>query len=363
LVTKPDDRDARRGTLESCRFDRAARAGETLRKPPWSPPLPNTDDTPAPRSTPRPRFQPSLLGEADAPGRSGPNSDLGQMRMLDELEAVVRPRAAAQASPVKGWLLGLLGTGVVLAAAAWWWNQQGGAARTPQVKALAVKPVPAAPLAAPVLAVQSPPTDAASAPARIETVAAALAATSPAPQPAPVPEPIEAAVRPAPVAAPATRPAAARVPSAAVAKAEPKAAAEKVTTVITPSGKWTVTVADVAPAPNARAAAPVPAPKDKMLASPAAAVARTSATNAANATTGEKADDADVLLLSALLAHVSRADTNGALPEQDRLTIAQLVKRCDARATEEARECRRRICEGYWGKAEACPAPATPKKG
>jgi hypothetical protein len=70
-----------------------------------------------------------------------------------------------------------------------------------------------------------------------------------------------------------------------------------------------------------------------------------------------------VLLLSALLAHVSRGDANRALPEQDQLTIAQLVKRCDARAADEARECRRRICEGYWGKADVCPAPAAPKKG
>lgn len=115
--------------------------------------------------------------------------------------------------------------------------------------------------------------------------------------------------------------------------------------------------ADEAQAAKPRGATAAPKPNDKALASPAASVAR------ADAARNPKADDADVLLLSALLAHVSRTDANGALPEQDQITIAQLVKRCDARAPDEARECRRRICAGYWGKAEACPAPATPKKG
>lgn len=309
--------------------------------------MPNTDDTPAPRSTARPRFQPSLLGEADTSGRSAPNSDLGQMRMLDELEAVVRPRAPVSASPVSGRIVALLGAVVVLAAAAWWWNHPGNAVPAPLSKTLAVKSAPAA------LAVQSAAADAASAPARIETIAVAAA---PAPAPAQTTEPAETAVRPLPGAAPVARPAL-RAATVAVAEAEPKAAAEKVTTVVTPSGKWTVTVADEVPATKARVTAVAPTANDTSLASPAAAVAR------ANTTQSAKADDADVLLLSALLAHVSRTDAKGALPEQDQLTIAQLVKRCDARATEEARECRRRICEGYWGKAEACPAPVTPKKG
>lgn len=323
--------------------------------------MPNTDDTPAPRSTPRPRFQPSLLGEADPSSRSGPNSDIGQMRMLDELEAVVRPRAAVRASPVNGRVLGWLAAGVALAAAAWWWNPQGSTARPPLPKTLAVGSVQAKPslvvVASPALAAApavlsaptalSAPADAASAPARIETIAAAAAD--------PVPT-VEPAVRPVPGGAPATRPGA-RAEVVALAKTEPKAAAGKVTTVVTPSGKWTVTVADEAPAMKTLGAGAGPGPSAGALASPAASVGR------AEAAKSPKTEDADVLLLSALLAHVSRADANGNLPEQDQLTIAQLVKRCDVRATEEARECRRRICEGYWGKAEACPAPVNSKKG
>jgi hypothetical protein len=328
-------------------------------KPPWSPPLPNTDDTPAPRSATHPRFQPSLLEGADTPGRAGPNSDVGQMRMLDELEAVVQPRAAVRASPVSGRIVALLGAGVVLAAVAWWWNHQGNAVQQPQPKAVAIgaalpKPgqvavaspaLPAASAVQAALTAQIAAADAASAPARIETIAVVAAA--------PV-QTAESVVRSVPAAAPAARPAP-RVATAAKPKA--KTDAEKVTTVVTPSGKRTVTVADEAPAAKLRSATAAPTPTDKALANPAAAVAR------ANTTQSAKADDADVLLLSALLAHVSRTDAKGALPEQDQLTIAQLVKRCDARATEEARECRRRICEGYWGKAEACPAPAIRKKG
>jgi hypothetical protein len=38
------------------------------------------------------------------------------------------------------------------------------------------------------------------------------------------------------------------------------------------------------------------------------------------------------------------------------LSIATLVRDCTARADkQEALACRRRICEGYWGKAQACP--------
>ncbi len=71
--------------------------------------------------------------------------------------------------------------------------------------------------------------------------------------------------------------------------------------------------------------------------------------------------DPDVTLLSAMLARLS-GDTVVATP---RPTIAQLVERCEARAVNdsiEAFECKRRICAGYWGKAEACPMALAPKK-
>jgi hypothetical protein len=75
--------------------------------------------------------------------------------------------------------------------------------------------------------------------------------------------------------------------------------------------------------------------------------------------------DADILLLSALLAHVSRDAQGAPTNSQAQQTIAQIVQRCEARGgkdTAETVECRRRICDGYWGKAQACPANLAPKK-
>jgi hypothetical protein len=75
--------------------------------------------------------------------------------------------------------------------------------------------------------------------------------------------------------------------------------------------------------------------------------------------------DADILLLSALLAHVSRDAQGAPTSNQAQQTIAQIVQRCEARGGKdsvESIECRRRICDGYWGKAQACPANLAPKK-
>jgi hypothetical protein len=38
------------------------------------------------------------------------------------------------------------------------------------------------------------------------------------------------------------------------------------------------------------------------------------------------------------------------------LTIADLVQRCRQLGGDEATQCKKRICSGYWGKADACPA-------
>ena len=66
--------------------------------------------------------------------------------------------------------------------------------------------------------------------------------------------------------------------------------------------------------------------------------------------------DADVTLLTAMLARPSGNSGSDAVAQ--RSTIAQLVDRCESRNSKgsvEAVECRRRICAGYWGKAQACP--------
>lgn len=80
-------------------------------------------------------------------------------------------------------------------------------------------------------------------------------------------------------------------------------------------------------------------------------------------------DDADVDLLAALMAHVSGNQATAAGRPVARVrvshaapTIAELVKGCSAMAATAARHCRQRICEGYWGKAEACPVNARPAR-
>jgi len=98
---------------------------------------------------------------------------------------------------------------------------------------------------------------------------------------------------------------------------------------------------------------------------PRVAAASPSKSNARKVAASKKANpskDADADLLAALMAHMSSqggaghaaAPRNSTKP-MDQPTIAKLVKRCESLKGEEAVQCRRRICDGYWGKAQACP--------
>ena len=72
-----------------------------------------------------------------------------------------------------------------------------------------------------------------------------------------------------------------------------------------------------------------------------------------------------MVLLSALLDHVSNDGRGMVAASPGQVTLAQIVRRCESRGATsavEARECRQRICEGYWGKAEACPVGLAPRK-
>jgi hypothetical protein len=106
---------------------------------------------------------------------------------------------------------------------------------------------------------------------------------------------------------------------------------------------------EVAPTASNQTAAAAPAP-----------AARSTATAATT-----RGKDADVDLLAALVAHVASSNNAQArqpLAQQDQLTIAGIVRRCDTLGGQEARDCRRKICDGYWGKADACPAKARGKQ-
>jgi hypothetical protein len=80
------------------------------------------------------------------------------------------------------------------------------------------------------------------------------------------------------------------------------------------------------------------------------------------------AKDADVELLAALMRYsdqvgatgAGKGQAQGAATRMNELTIADVVKRCKALGGDEAARCKKRICSGYWGKAEACPAKQAP---
>lgn len=79
-----------------------------------------------------------------------------------------------------------------------------------------------------------------------------------------------------------------------------------------------------------------------------------------NKASGES--DPDVELLSAIMKHLGDergAKAGTARPTQ---TIAELVKTCNGKDAIETLLCQRRICEGSWGKAQACPQSLAPKR-
>ena len=81
--------------------------------------------------------------------------------------------------------------------------------------------------------------------------------------------------------------------------------------------------------------------------------------------------DPDVELMAALMSHADsqrggaaapvppadiKSTATGRLPSKKQATIAGLVAGCGQKPKAEADRCRREICAGYWGKAQACPA-------
>lgn len=71
--------------------------------------------------------------------------------------------------------------------------------------------------------------------------------------------------------------------------------------------------------------------------------------------------DPDVDLLAALMVNVGQPPNakDAARANLDDTSIAKLVKRCESLNGHEAVQCQRRICDGYWGKAQACQVQAT----
>lgn len=315
----------------------------------------------APQNTPRDAqaaSKPSLMSESPSAAKPVPAGE-NNTRMLFELESSNSARGARSTRSLALWL----GAGalVVAAAAGAWWSQQPPASARHialDSRTVAAKPVSPSVTPDPKVARASPaasqPAPAASAVvavepsvARIETTASAVAA----------PAVAAATTLALASAATASLKAAPQPANAAVAK-RPKTS--KTTQTAKNSKQQKRTKQQLAKA-NAKAkknqvAAAAPTRAAKAASTP-------SRTGEAGATSASK--DADILLLSALLAHVSRDAQGAPTGAQAQQTIAQIVQRCEARGgkdTVETSECRRRICDGYWGKAQACPANLAPKK-
>ena len=126
---------------------------------------------------------------------------------------------------------------------------------------------------------------------------------------------------------------------------------------------------DAGPAASVVGAARKSSPKDAAdkasPAHPAATVKsahpRTEIAAAPKPRTGE--DDPDTALVAAVIA---RLDRRGATPphaatERDAETATR-VRECEGKTDLlEARRCRNRVCDGRWGKVDACPSARAPK--
>lgn len=73
------------------------------------------------------------------------------------------------------------------------------------------------------------------------------------------------------------------------------------------------------------------------------------------------AADPDVELLDAIMKHMGDGRRTSAGSASSSQSIATLVKSCKAQDKIEALVCQRQICEGSWGKAQACPPNLAPK--
>lgn len=115
-------------------------------------------------------------------------------------------------------------------------------------------------------------------------------------------------------------------------------------------------------AANKTAAAQPAAPKAKAANAKAPAETKTAAQTATPASKKTSGRDPDVELLSAIMKHLGDENGTTAAPARSAQTIAELVKSCKGKDAIEALLCQRRICEGSWGKAQACPPNLAPKQ-
>lgn len=257
--------------------------------------------------------KPSLIGgshETEIGANGG--ATIQPLRMLDALDATRPGQRSVAPTRIRSWLLALSLTMLVVAAVSWWQQRSDVEAASKPLRA----PTSEATVAAPV-----PPAE------PVASKSPEIVAAAPAGGPASIERSADANP-PAVLARPAAQTAPPTLPTRAHASA--------------PRSSRTA-------AASSKRVAAHRAPT-KVTSAPA----RPAAARHANASASAR--DPDVTLLSAMLARLS--GDNPADAAAQRATIAQLVERCEARSGKEPSEtleCKRQICAGYWGKAEACP--------
>ncbi len=130
--------------------------------------------------------------------------------------------------------------------------------------------------------------------------------------------------------------------------------------------------ARLAPTTSARAATIKPMTKPVTTPKPASSTAKARLPGAVPVShsrapvSASALDDADVAVVSALIGsrhtHDGVVSATAQQQQQQPTTIAGLVRQCRALDPAEATACRRRICDGYWGKAQACNTAAAERK-
>lgn len=106
-----------------------------------------------------------------------------------------------------------------------------------------------------------------------------------------------------------------------------------------------------------------PKPHTQAATSKPAAPARKPAPPATRNAAATKGNDPDAELIGAIMKHLGSGATAipANTPARSAQTIADLVRSCQGKDAIEALLCQRRICEGSWGKAQACPMSKAPQ--
>lgn len=224
------------------------------------------------------------------------------------------------------WLLLPLAVAVTWA----WFNRQAPAPEPPAERVTLATPAPAPQPAPPPVTSPSPAPDPAESSVMLPPVGrdpfTALASTDAAPSAKPSVEPVAAAAAAGPVA-PST-------PKSPKVSEAGKPQTKKPTATPPPPAKVVATQKPVSPGTPPRTPAVAPGLAGKQ--------------------------DPDVELLNAIMKHLNDGGAKAA-PTQSPQTIADLVRSCQTRDAIETLLCQRRICEGSWGKAQACPVDRAPK--